>query len=1113
MVPRGGHLPRGWRWGGRVVESETSEGRWLAWGGLALWDWECVRGAGRLRWGGSMIFISYRQSDSNAFAELLERELVAVFGRSEVWRDKKRLKGSPDWEKDLQHSLERSDVVLAVIGSTWDNVCFEKPHRWAHQPRLRDPDDWVRKELTAALRRHTEKRTRVIPILVNQAELQSKEWLEEFDLQYLHVPQLHRMREDDFDSDFRDLCSLLSGISDLYGQCVNTWRGAKTGGNGHLPTSPAAAKERSWLYHRRLVSETQDLVMAGTGLKRKVKLPIAEAYFPLRMYLTPAKGHGSEKMPALERGDRERMLKLETLFEAAQKYRAVVILGEPGAGKTTAMRYFAWTVAETRSAQSLGLPEGIRPVLLKLRDVKPEDLECSDNTERDARARGALEGLWQAELHPQRTAGQSASPEDLLGPGPILWIFDGLDEVFIPEQRAAVRRAIDTLVRTAAGTPRQEDRFLVTSRIHGYYDRGVRFGEAFYEIEIDRLQFDESCDYIRRWFPEAEKEYLRGEADPSSIQKAVERGEKLIAELRQRKDELDERQRQTSHRLSRGLLELIENPLLLNIVCAVYDERDQLPSNRQRLYQTALELMLSRKPNERVRYQEDTAISVLADVAWWLNGQGDGVVGPESQLAKIATQALANRNDPGLDRDGSRFLEYMRQEVGLLYRGGGNQAGLGFLHRTLQEYLAAVAAIENGRAAELAERANEDSWKEVVALALRWPADFQRAFYRSFLRTDGPAKDPSRAAYYLEETGKIPVDEFDKVLQETQPSGKTSPEQAIAVIRLAQSRGLATAETLPALCVLARGADFQLRRVAASALGQQVAESAREAVAPPRAEVVAPIPHWGGTDLRTGTRRMDEATQLSLVWIEPGTFRMGSKPGVGDSDEHPDHEVTLTHGFWLGEFPVTNQQYRLFLKASPKSRRPPELWDDRRFNQDLQPVVGVSWLDAMAYCAWVTEQLGQPCTLPTEAQWEYACRAGSSELWCFGDDEKLLNEYAWFDQNSQESPQPVGTRQPNVWGLFDMHGNVWEWCYDLWELTVYQTRKQGVVDPVNSDPAKDHDPDALRVLRGGSWNDSAAYCRSAIRYRLRAVNRFRFDGFRVAVVPGPSRAQPEKIRP
>jgi formylglycine-generating enzyme required for sulfatase activity len=176
-------------------------------------------------------------------------------------------------------------------------------------------------------------------------------------------------------------------------------------------------------------------------------------------------------------------------------------------------------------------------------------------------------------------------------------------------------------------------------------------------------------------------------------------------------------------------------------------------------------------------------------------------------------------------------------------------------------------------------------------------------------------------------------------------------------------------------------------------------------------------------------------------------------------------------------------------------RRPGFTWRSPGFPQnDEHPVVAVSWNDAVAFCEWLTRKEGKKYRLPTEAEWEYACRAGSSSRYCFGDDPKGLRDYAWTAENSDRKSHPVGQKRPNGWGIYDMHGNVWEWCAD-W----YDTKYYGTALSPNDPPGASSG--SMRVLRGGSWSHALSFARSANRDWSNPVNCSFGIGFRVAGAP------------
>ena len=201
-----------------------------------------------------------------------------------------------------------------------------------------------------------------------------------------------------------------------------------------------------------------------------------------------------------------------------------------------------------------------------------------------------------------------------------------------------------------------------------------------------------------------------------------------------------------------------------------------------------------------------------------------------------------------------------------------------------------------------------------------------------------------------------------------------------------------------------------------------------------------------------------------MVWLPDGTFTMGDA-NSDQTDEKPAHPVTLSH-FAIGKYPVTFAEYDAFCKATGREKPRDEGW-----GRDHRPVIYVSWDDAQAYCQWLRQQTGQEYRLLTEAQWEYACRAGSDTAWCFGTEEKQLGDYAWYWENAEQKTHPVGEKRANVWGLHDLHGNVWEWVQDWYGA--YSSEPQQ--DPSGPESG------ARRVCRGGGWDYGADYCRSASR--------------------------------
>ncbi len=218
-----------------------------------------------------------------------------------------------------------------------------------------------------------------------------------------------------------------------------------------------------------------------------------------------------------------------------------------------------------------------------------------------------------------------------------------------------------------------------------------------------------------------------------------------------------------------------------------------------------------------------------------------------------------------------------------------------------------------------------------------------------------------------------------------------------------------------------------------------------------------------------------------MVWLPGGTFIMDDDSS-GYNNDKPAHEVTIS-AFSIGQYPMTFEEYDKFCEATGRDKP-----SDYEWGRGTRPVVDISWSDAVAYCEWLSKQTREHYRLLTEAEWEYACRAGSDSQYCFGDDEQRLEEYAWYSKNAGKKTHPVGEKRPNQWQLYDMHGNIWEWVRD-WYGAYSKDPQQ---DPSGPETGSG------RVDRGGGWIFVAGYCRSAFRHGIDPGYRSRGLGFRLA---------------
>lgn len=820
------------------------------------------------------------------------------------------------------------------------------------------------------------------------------------------------------------------------------------------PPPPLSPALRAHL--QRLREEVAKLRLVGIGKGVSIELPIEQAYIPLHVLaqreLADAQPEHFDKRKltppdGLRDGDDDGPIELAAIFSHAARHRqrGVILLGDPGAGKTTGARQFCWRVLQgADECARLGLPRDVVPVFLRLRYFKP--------THPDLKA-----FICETVAAPNAPASVARPGGDLFEREAVLWVFDGLDEVVDEATRERVCKWIDEMRADRPG-----DHFLVTSRYQGYQGP-VNLGPSFCQFQVRPLDAPQVAEFVAHWYRAVFRRLHGAGAEIDA------RADAEIESLRALLAEPD-------YRIGR-LRELPANPLLLTILCVVHHENHNLPRRRADLYARCVRVLVehwrqdARAAAGLAPFDPEAAESVLAALAWWLHSEENRVTETLPRLGAEAARALRDlAAHSGLGTAGNKFIARMRDDSGILAPFGGGQTG--FLHLTFQEYLAGLHAAREGRPDELVAHFGGSWWREVtlIAVALGSKA-FAQAFFTALLARPAFGAHPALVEQCLEESRHLVFEPFLEALR----APAVKPARQLEILRLFARR---EHPDLSGVC-----------RELVKSRDREVAALAREILQ--RAGAAQPGGAAVPRGIVGGEEWVDPRTGIAFVGIPAGEFEMGS--AKGHSDERPVHRVRVS-AFGLGKYAVTNAEYQRFLEANPAAQ-PPKYWNDSQFNEPQQPVVGVSWPEAAAFAKWAGGRL------PTEAEWEYACRAGTQTEYYFSDDEKLLGDHAWYAKNSGGKTHAVGQKKPNKWGLYDMHGNVWEWCQDRFR----KYWSEPATDPTGPETG------AARVLRGGSWLYNAESCRAAVRGSDDPGYRLSYRGLRLSAGQEPVEPQGAKV--
>ena len=830
-------------------------------------------------------------------------------------------------------------------------------------------------------------------------------------------------------------------------------------------------------YLRELISTCHDLPLDLLNLKEQ-HMRLDQVYVELETPAPP--DHPIHKQHKRGYGERETNI---TIADMISREPALVVLGDPGGGKSTLLKHLALQLANVllRTAQistlhACGWPYARPhlPIRVELRHFsawlqEPQQAQIAWNR-----------ALWKyLEFHcEQKQLAQPARISELLqrwyeSYGALL-LLDGLDEVPSGEPLERVINVIQALRNIPTAMP---SHLVVTCRIGDYRDYPERQLPNWTSAPILPLSERLQALFVQQWYATLEQLGRRLDKDPVELQR------QLLDQLRLRTD----------------LEVLAENPLLLTMMTQIHSE-DYLPESRIKLYESCVDKLLHvwRKQDVQEalpqvlrleKWSNEKTLDLLKYLGYRAHVLGTQARSNEEQEVNDKKQKFADLPEADLRAEAQRYFSRFPDT---LYFGAAERAGCflrfinhhgngvlhqvgpatyAFPHRTFQEYFAAMRLIDQAYWPDqtLYERIlaviDASQWQQVLKLAL------------SALNLNGRIADAA--------------DVLMKLLETCQPLTAHGAQRATIIGELVQEL-----------------ADDQL-------LGTYTGSRLKPALIndhllPLFSEQAAEMPikvRLAGTLVlgQLGDPRPGVAT-LEPAWVEvpAGPFLYGSSDAdkAARDNEKPQRTLELP-AYCIARYPVTNAQFRLFMEhggytddrwwtpaglqqRNAEQWREPRWFDDSRFNGPNQPVVGVSWYEAVAYCAWLSATLGYKVRLPSEAEWEKAARGPAGNIYPWGN---KWNEARVNAENRLEKTSPVGMFPlgKSPCRALDMAGNVWEWTVSRW----------GGTDPVLPASILDINNETDVLVRGGAWDDNPRFARSASRCIRPPYDGYDNRGFRL----------------
>ena len=816
----------------------------------------------------------------------------------------------------------------------------------------------------------------------------------------------------------------------------------------------------------------------GMGISDRVplRLPLLEMYVPLEARVGTPEGDTWARQlrlagRAVAREEIEalgsRLSEPQPVLRLLETHDGLIILGDPGAGKTTFLKFLALSLA-TGQGEPLGLGTRL-PVLVPLSAYATALAGRKANLPLDR---------FINQYH--RDRGVSFPIDALLNQaleqGRALLLLDGLDEV---KETGRRRRVVDLVTDFFGVHRRAGNKFVLTSRVVGYAEVRPQI-EGLIDCTLADLEDEQIEDFVSKWITALERA-ARDQAGSAEAQAERER-EELLAAI---------------HR-NPSIRALAVNPLLLTILALMKRQDIVLPERRVELYQKYVETLLknwnlARSLAGRVGRDLDVieTLRILAPLALWMHRTSPGVglvLKPKLQRELEAIYRTRGHRDP--ERAAREFLEdVLREDASLLLNRGGDQ--FGFIHLTFQEYLAGMALAQKGQqgigsvAGELAEHVGDATWHEVSLLAIGYLGIVQR-------------RDEAAGAVLEALIKQAPGEPGDAVILVGEAladagSGGVAPSSRRCVIE--------------ALRLTLRD-DGRVKAGRRAMAGRVLA-----ACGDPRFDAK----HW----------RLPAEPLFGFVEIAAGPFAMGSdqrRDQEAVDRELPQHEVNLS-GYYLARWPVTVAQFAAFVGAKGHKPASPNCLKGIANH----PVVYVTWRDAMAYCRWLNEQLRKIAPerldaekplpeperrfwqgladsslgigLPSEAEWEKAARGDDGRVYPWGNEPDPNR--ANYDDTDLGATSAVGCFPGGAspYSCEEMSGNIWEWTRSLWGKGWYKPDFTYPYDPADGRENLNAQDNISRVLRGGAFLNLAWGARCAGRSSAGPGYRPDGSGFRVVASP------------